>query len=196
MGRPKAFLPCGPSERDTFLDRIVASMRLGGLDDVLVIGRPDDRDLIEVVLQPAVPARFVQNPNHERGQITSIVAALNAIDHPGVRGLLVIPVDMPLVQPPTFATLLHAFAANPQMIVRAAHDGRHGHPVIFDRGSFDALRHADPATGAKAVLRARIDRVLDVEVPDAGVLTDVDTMEDYVAAFGRPPDPPDAAVSS
>ena len=196
MGRSKALLPYGPSARDTFLDRILASMRRAGLDDVLVIGRPDDSNLIDVVLQPAVPARFVANPNHERGQITSIVAALNAIDRPGVRGLLVIPVDMPLVQPQTFAALLLAFEANPQMIVRAAHGGRHGHPVIFDRGSFDPLRHADPATGAKAVLRAREDRVLDVEVPDAGVLTDVDTMQDYVAAFGRPPDPPDAAVSS
>ena len=163
---------------------------------MLIVGRPDDRDLIQAVRQLAVPARFVANPNHERGQITSIVAAINAIDRPGVRGLLVLPVDMPLVRPETFAALLHASALHPDTIVRAVHGGRHGHPVIFDRGSFDALRHADAATGAKAVLRARADRVLDVEVADAGVLTDVDTMQDYVAAFGRTPDPPGAAVSS
>jgi CTP:molybdopterin cytidylyltransferase MocA len=196
MGRSKALLRCGPSRRDTFLDRIVAAMREGGVDDVLVIGRPDDRDLIDAVLQPAISARFVANPNHERGQITSIVCALNAIDHPGVGGLLVIPVDMPLVKAQTFAAVLQAAAAHPRTIVRAAHRGRHGHPVVFDRGSFDALRHADPATGAKAVLRDRADRMVNVEVSDAGVLTDIDTVEDYVAAFGRPPDSWGAAVSS
>ncbi len=196
MGRSKALLPFGPTNPDTFLTHIVAAMRAGGLDDVLIVGRPDDRDLIQAVRQLAVPARFVANPNHERGQITSIVAAINAIDRPGVRGLLVLPVDMPLVRPETFAALLHASALHADTIVRAVHGGRHGHPVIFDRGSFDALRHADASTGAKAVLRARADHVLDVEVDDAGVLTDVDTMQDYVAAFGRTPDPPGAAVSS
>jgi molybdenum cofactor cytidylyltransferase len=119
---------------------------------------------------------------------------VNAIDHPGVVGLLVIPVDMPLVRPETFAAMLQTSAAHPRTIVRATHGGRHGHPVIFDRGSFDALRHADPSTGAKAVLWSMVDRLIDLEVPDAGVLTDVDTVEDYVAAFGRPPGATESGV--
>lgn len=196
MGRSKALLPCGSSRSETFLDRIIGSMREGGVEDVLVIGRPDDEELLDAVLHQIVPARFVPNPNHERGQLTSIVSALNAVDHPGVRGLLVMPVDMPLVRPETFAALLRACEAHPRTIVRAAHGGRHGHPVIFDRGSFDALRHADPSIGAKAVLRARADSVLNVEVPDVGVLTDVDTVQDYVAAFGRTPDTPGSAMPS
>jgi molybdenum cofactor cytidylyltransferase len=188
MGRSKALLPCGPPGSDTFLRRIIRSMHDGGIEDILVIGRPDDASLMEAVLRPDVPARFVPNPDHDRGQLTSIVAAVNAVDHPGVRGLLIIPVDMPLVRSETFTALLRACAERPDTIVRATFQGRHGHPVIFDRGSFDALRHAQPIAGAKEVLHARPDRVLDVDVADEGVLKDVDSVEDYVAIFGRRPE--------
>jgi molybdenum cofactor cytidylyltransferase len=195
MGRSKAFLPCGAGQ-DTFLHRIVASLREGGVEDILVVGRPDDVELIDAVQLLAVPVRFVPNPNHERGQLTSIVAGVNAIDRPGVGGLLVMPVDMPLVRPETFAAVLHASAAHPSAIVRAVCGGRHGHPVIFDRGSFDPLRRAHPSVGAKAVLHACADRVLDIEVPDDGVLKDVDSLDDYVAVFGQAPAPPGSTVPS
>jgi CTP:molybdopterin cytidylyltransferase MocA len=185
MGRSKALLPCGPPNADTFVHRVISSMRAGGLDDVLVIGRPDDAELIAAVEQPGVAARFLANPDHDRGQLTSIVAGLNAVDHPGVSGLLVMPVDMPLVRPETFEQVLAAFAAHPASIVRAVCGGRHGHPVIFDRGSFRALRNADTAVGAKAVLLAHADRILDLEVDDEGVLRDVDSPQDYAAVFGR-----------
>ena len=186
MGRPKALLPCGLGE--TFVARIVASMHAGGIQDVLVVGRPEDVELRAAVAGLERPVRFVDNPNHDRGQLTSIVAAVNAIDRPGVRGLLVIPVDMPLVRPETFAEVLRAAVDHPARIVRATCAGRHGHPVLFDRGSFDALRRADPSLGAKAVLHAEPRRVLDVAVPDGAVLTDIDSIEDYVEAFGRSPD--------
>jgi molybdenum cofactor cytidylyltransferase len=187
MGRSKALLPFDASGA-TFLDRIAASMRDGGVEDILVIGRPDDVELARAVMQSRVAVRFVANPHHERGQLTSIVAAVNVVDHPGVRGLLVIPVDMPLVRPETFAAVLRASTAHAGAIVRATCGGRHGHPVIFDRGSFEALRHADPSVGAKAVLQASVDRVLNVEVEDEGVLRDVDNAEDYTKIFGRAPD--------
>jgi molybdenum cofactor cytidylyltransferase len=196
MGRPKAFLPYGPVGAQTFLDRVIASMRDGGVDDILVVGRPDDEALIAAVSGSDTPARFVPNPHHELGQLTSIVAAVNAVDRPGVRGLLVIPVDMPLVRGATFAAILHASSQHPRSIVRAVCGGRHGHPVIFDRAYFDALRHAAPHTGAKAVLRDPRALVVDVEVDDDGVLRDVDDLDDYIAVFGGPPGAPQSGVSS
>jgi molybdenum cofactor cytidylyltransferase len=75
------------------------------------------------------------------------------------------------------AELLARAAASPAPILRATHEGRHGHPVVFRRAVFAALRAADPAAGAKPVVRALA--VEDVEVDDPGVLRDVDTPQDY-----------------
>lgn len=188
MGRPKALLPAGASLGDTFLHRVLASMWEAGVPDLLVVGRPDDQELRDAILAETVRARFVPNPNHQSGQLTSIIAAVNAADHPGVRGILIMPVDIPLVRPETFAAVLRVSEAHPTSIVRATYAGRHGHPVVFDRGSFDALRRADPGTGAKAVLHAHADRVVNLDVDDDGVLKDIDSLEDYIEAFGGPPD--------
>ena len=56
---------------------------------------------------------------------------------------------------------------------------RHGHPVIFDRSIFADLRSADPNIGAKAVFAIHRERILNVEVQDAGAFDDIDTPADY-----------------
>jgi molybdenum cofactor cytidylyltransferase len=65
------------------------------------------------------------------------------------------------------------------------HAGRHGHPVIFPRELFDELRTADSSRGAKAVVRAHESAIVDVEVPDAGVVDEIDTPDDYDRVFKR-----------
>lgn len=176
MGQPKALLSCKDTGR-TFVATLIRTILDGGVDDALVVGRPDDAALREEVEGNA--ARFVENPRPEQGQLSSLIAGLNIADRPGVTGVLVTPVDAPLVASSSIAALLRAFTASQAPIVRATYGGRHGHPVVFARALFDALRHADPSVGAKAVLRAHHDRLLNVEVPDSAVVDDVDTPEDY-----------------
>jgi molybdenum cofactor cytidylyltransferase len=185
MGRPKALLPCGGD--DTFVTRLVRALREGGAAGAFVVGRGDDEALRDVVAALGPFATFIINPAPERGQLSSVIAGLDAADRPGVRGVMVSPVDVPLITPAIVAALLARFAASRPPIVRAVHGGAHGHPVIFSRALFDELRHADPSSGAKAVLRAREDRVLNVEVDDSAVLTDFDEPADYERVFGRTP---------
>ena len=79
----------------------------------------------------------------------------------------------------TVATLVARFSSSTAPIVRARYQGRNGHPVVFSRTVFDELHHADPAQGAKAVLRAHHDAILNVDVNDPGVAGDIDTPQDY-----------------
>lgn len=179
MGRAKALLTL-PPDHDTFVARLVATLLAGGAPDVFVVGRPEDEALRGEVGRIATAAgrvRYVENRNADRGQLSSVIAGLNAADHPGVRAVLVTPVDLPLVRPGSIAALLQAFSSSAAPVVRATCGGRHGHPVIFARQMFAALRRADPGVGAKAVVRAH--PVLDVEVGDPGVLRDIDTPDDY-----------------
>jgi molybdenum cofactor cytidylyltransferase len=184
MGRPKALLPCG-DRGDTFVRRLAVVLCDGGVEEALVVGRPEDELLRAEVEAMAVRARYVENPNADEGQLSSVLAGLAEADRPGVRAILVTPVDAPMIAPATVAALLAAFRSSAAPVVRAVHLGRHGHPVIFSREVFEDLRHADPALGARAVLRAHAARVIDVEVDDPGVLGDVDTPAEYDALRGR-----------
>jgi molybdenum cofactor cytidylyltransferase len=186
MGRSKALLRCG-SAQDSFVARVVETLRRGGTAGAFVVGRHEDQALRDEVDRLAPFATFVINPRPDEGQLSSLICGLNVADRPGVRALMVTPVDVPLIVPESVTALLAAFESARAPIVRAVHAREHGHPVIFARALFDALRRADPATGAKAVLRAHESAIVNVEVADPGVLTDVDAPEDYERVFGRRP---------
>jgi molybdenum cofactor cytidylyltransferase len=176
MGRAKALLPL-PGGGGTFVSRIADTLIGGGVDAALVVGKPEDEALRTEVEKLAPLVRYAENPHHASGQLSSVLAALALVDQPAVRGLLIVPVDMPLIRATTIATLIEAFNASPLPIARVTHRGRHGHPVIFGRAAFDELRTADPAQGARAVVHAL--PVLDVDVDDDGVVRDIDTPADY-----------------
>jgi CTP:molybdopterin cytidylyltransferase MocA len=184
MGRPKALLE---TEGRTFVRRILETLRDGGVTDAVVVVRPEAIDVRSEIAAVRF-GRTVDNPDPDRGQLSSLLTGLDAVDRPGVSAVLVTLVDVPLVKPSSIAVLLARAASARAPILRVAHDGRHGHPVIFTRQVFAALRAADPATGAKAVMRAF--EVENVEVGDAGVLRDVDTPGDYERlADGGSPNP-------
>ena len=90
-------------------------------------------------------------------------------------------VDVPLVAPDTIARVIDVWRRTRAPIVRPAIGDRHGHPVIFDRAVFEELRAAPLEAGAKVVVRAHAQDLIDVPVEDEGSLTDVDTPDDYAA---------------
>jgi molybdenum cofactor cytidylyltransferase len=178
MGRPKALLPVGEGG-DLFVTHLAGTLVRAGADDVVVVVGAHAREIEAAVASATILVRVVENPHWERGQLSSLVVALDVVDRPGVQAVLVIPVDMPLVSDATVRAVLDAYRRRGRLVVRPALGDRHGHPVIFDRALFDELRAADPSAGARAVISAHRDRVLDVPVGDLGAFTDIDTPEDY-----------------
>lgn len=183
MGQPKALLRM-PSTPDPFVARIVRTLREGGVEDVVVVAG-GDAPAIRMYMERSMPdVRLLVNPDPAEGQLSSLLVALSAVDRPGVRALLVALVDHPLVGSATVRSVIEAYRRTGAAIVRPARGGRHGHPVLFDRRTFDALRRADPALGAKEVVHAYAGEMVEVEVTDEGVFTDIDTPADYERAFG------------
>lgn len=109
--------------------------------------------------------------------LASLRAALAALP-PTVDGALVLPVDVPGVQPTTVAALRDASAAAAAVPVYA---GRWGHPVWLRRDHWADL--ADPGPRGLESLLMRLDPVL-VPVDDPAILRDVDTPDDWRALGG------------
>jgi molybdenum cofactor cytidylyltransferase len=184
MGRSKALLR-HVDGTTTFLTHAIHTLRAGGVSRIVVVGRPGDAVLRAEAERDA--DLFVENPDPDRGQLSSLLVGLEeAITRWDADAVMVLPVDVPMVPPAAVSRLLERARSTPLPILRAVAGGRHGHPVIFARAVFDELRNADPALGARAVVRADPARVLDLDVEDAGVTVDVDTPDDYRRAFGRP----------
>jgi molybdenum cofactor cytidylyltransferase len=184
MGVPKATLAF--DERDTFLSHIVRTFQAAGIDDVIVVLGHDGDEIVRSLAQTDVAARIVMNREYDRGQLSSLQAALTLVDRPGVEAMLMTLVDVPFLTPPTVRAVLDRYRQTRAAVVRPTSGNRHGHPLLVARSLFDAIRRADYGTGVKPLVRAHASVEGDVPVADEGAFVDVDTPDDYEQLFRRP----------
>ncbi|MFA5908898.1 MAG: nucleotidyltransferase family protein [Vicinamibacterales bacterium] len=193
MGQAKAALPLGTTG-ETVVARVVRTLLAAGLPDVTVVAGAHI-DAVRAAMPAFEPrARVVEHLDWAQGQLSSLLAGLEAVDNPQLEAILVTLVDVPLVRPHSVAAIVQAWRETRAPIVRPVDGERHGHPVVFDRSVFDDLRRADPNVGAKAVFALHASRRLDVTVKDEGAYVDVDTPADYervLRVTGTPAESPD-----
>ena len=108
MGQPKALLPVGPGG-ETFVLHLVGTLRQAGLAPVLVVAGVDALRIRDALACATPPVQVAVNRDPSRGQISSLVTALDAVGHPHVEAVLVVPVDHPLVSVETVRRLVEAY---------------------------------------------------------------------------------------
>ena len=102
----------------------------------------------------------------------SIAAGVGA--RPDAGGWLILPGDMPRVQPATLQRVARELAAH--AVVYAQYKGRRGHPVGFSAELYSELAALTGDEGARRVIARYPAFALNVD--DPGVLVDVDTVAD------------------
>lgn len=182
MGRDKARLPIPGG--GWFLSRLARTFLSAGCPEVMAVVGPLGDEVHSAAARERLPIRFVVNPDPSRGQLSSLQEALAVLAGRAPRGLLMAPVDQPLIAADTVRRVVEEWSRSAAPIVRPSRAGRHGHPVLFDARVLDELRAADVSAGARAVVRAHAAEARDVEVEDPGAFEDIDTPEDYRRVFG------------
>jgi len=102
----------------------------------------------------------------------SIAAGVSA--RPDAPGWLILPGDMPRVQPATLQRVARELATH--AVVYAQYKGRRGHPVGFSGELYSELVALSGDEGARRVIARYPAFALNVD--DPGVLVDVDTVAD------------------
>ncbi len=193
MGGPKALIRIGGT---TLLEGALEGMAAARLEDVAVVLDPRAEIFGEASrIAAATGARVVENPAPEHGMLSSVRCALDALGEPAAgrpasesdrvtaaTHVALLPVDHPPIRAETFARLAAQAANRPEAIVVPRFGGRRGHPALFPRSLFPALVSAPNEIGARAVLRAHPDRVLEIDVDDPAVVRDLNTPDDLLRA--------------
>lgn len=99
----------------------------------------------------------------------------------GQGGWLILPADLPLVQPATLQAVAHALqqsGGDGLVVVQPQYQGHKGHPVAFSPAAAAALMGLSGDQGASSIVQqARAAGCLHVlAVDDVGVILDVDTV--------------------
>ena len=169
MGRPKALLRF---QGRTFLERILGTVTEAGIAQaVVVVGH--HREEIHQAL-PDLP--LIYNPDYNDGMSTSVKAGLKALPG-GLQGAGIFLVDHPRIDAVTIRLL--AARTRPGGIALPIHEGRRGHPVFFAAELFEEILSLGPDQGLNIVVRRDPGRVIEVPVPNPGVLQDIDTPEQF-----------------
>ncbi|MFD1332415.1 NTP transferase domain-containing protein [Methylopila musalis] len=152
------------------------------LDEVVVVVG-HQRERVVAALE-GLPARFVVNPDFADGLSTSLRAGLSALAS-GTDGALVALGDMPRVGPDLIRRLVAAFdPAAGAHVALPTHHGVRGNPVLWGRRFFPELMSVTGDVGGRALLGLNAQWAREVEVEDAGPVTDVDTPEALRALRG------------
>lgn len=171
MGRPKLLLPVGGRP----LVRRAVEAVAPHAAPILVVTGPDPEPFRPALA--GLPVTFVVNPRPEDGQGSSIAAGVAALPA-GTPSVLVVLGDQPELPPSVVPALLAAREATGKAIAAPVYRGTQGTPVLFGAEVFAELRGLAGDAGARAVVRARPERVVLVPI-DAAMPADVDTPEDY-----------------
>ena len=110
------------------------------------------------------------------GMGDTIAAAVRATR--GAPGWMVLPADLPLVQPKTLLAIARASMA--AQVLVPTFDGQRGHPVRFARECGDALENLQGNSGAALVVAAQA--AIKMIVNDVGCVLDIDTVDDLQRA--------------
>ncbi|NJB66459.1 CTP:molybdopterin cytidylyltransferase MocA [Desulfobaculum xiamenense] len=176
MGRLKALMPLG---HGSVLSCVVEALRTAGVIDIIVVTGHAAEDIEQAAW--GVHAHTAHNPDHAHGMFSSITAGMDALPT-DVDGFLVLPVDIPLVRSESIRALLEDFDRAHAPVTYPTFRGERGHPPLIRADLRDAILAHDGANGLRGALERFDAQANDIAVPDSGILLDLDTPADYVAA--------------
>jgi CTP:molybdopterin cytidylyltransferase MocA len=172
MGSPKALLPYRGATFLEHLVKVTQHPRVGITRIVLGAGAEAIRDKLGLD-----KSSIVVNNEWKQGQLSSIQAALRSLPPGETEGLILCPVDHPVVSAQLVSRLIEEFDVSGCAVVLPTYQGRRGHPLIFRATLYDELLAASPDVGARQVVWNHAQEVREVSTEEEGVVLNLNDPE-------------------
>lgn len=164
-GKYKMLLPFGGK---TILESCIEGM-YKACSRIIVVGGYNIENIVPIS-DKYKKVRLVYNPNYSSGMFSSVKIGINQVK---ADYFFLTPGDYPLISRTTYEVISNAEGD----IVIPTHEGRKGHPVFMD--SRHIYKILEQPIGSSLRDYINLNRYQTIEVDDAGILMDVDTMDDY-----------------
>jgi molybdenum cofactor cytidylyltransferase len=158
MGQPKALLKY---RGKTFAEHLVSATRHPRVNITRIVLGAQAQEISRLL--PFDSSWILTNPDWQQGQLSSIQSAIRSLPPGGTEGLILCPVDHPLISSFLVSQLIHEFDSTGKQIVLPTHKRKRGHPVIFRASLYHELLAASPGVGARQVVWAHAADVAEVE---------------------------------
>ncbi|MBI5415639.1 MAG: nucleotidyltransferase family protein [Candidatus Omnitrophica bacterium] len=174
FGSPKALAKPGG---ETVIERLVKLLLSTGTAElIIVLGHGAEQ--IKPVLFKHKKVKIVYNKDYKLGQTSSFKTGLAHLA-PQTQGILLLPVDYPLVKQETLQTLIKFFQEKKPLILVPVYQGYKGHPPVFDVRLKQEFLDLDHSEGINTVIHRHTAETRVLPVEDEGVIRSFNTPEDF-----------------
>jgi molybdenum cofactor cytidylyltransferase len=179
MGRPKLALPLGDR---TVIEHVVLALRTGGIERTVVVIGPHVPELAPLAVTAGADVLVLPAPTPDmRATVEAGLAYLEQRYQPlPTDWWLLAPADHPFLSPTVIHQLRAAANSRTHSIIIPTHQGKRGHPTLIGWQHTAAVRALLPGRGINAFLREHERETLELDVTEPGILSDLDTPEDYL----------------
>lgn len=178
MGAPKLLFAV---DGRTMIQRVLQSLTLPGITDRVVVIRNDDDDLRrELSRLNASVVRPAEKPPDMRRSVEHALDFIRQRHAPDPdAGWLLVPADCAALTSAVVARLLEAWHGTSARVLVPTCEGRRGHPTFFRWDLAEAVPGLPHDQGVNGLISANSDDIVEIEIGDIAVVTDIDTPADY-----------------
>ncbi len=174
FGVPKALARINHETVIEYLQKLLLATDLTEI--IVVLGHR--AHLIKPLLFNHKRIRVVHNKDYKLGQTSSFQAGLREISS-GAEGIMLFPIDYPMIRKGTLEELIAYFLGKTPTILVPAWQGKRGHPPLFHARMKEEILSLETSLGVNAVIhRHQTDTVL-LPVSDHGVTQSFNTPEEF-----------------
>jgi molybdenum cofactor cytidylyltransferase len=157
---------------ETVIDKVIQS----NVERILVV-LGSNRKKIEKKIGN-LPLEIAVNPDFKEGMLSSVQRGLEVLPEEA-QAVLIFLGDQPSIPSEVIDSVIDAFRKTGKGIVLPVYKGERGHPVLLDMKYRREVKNLNPEVGLRELVYGRPEDILEVEVDDAGILRDINDIEDY-----------------
>lgn len=174
FGSPKALARLN---QETVLEHVQSILLDSPLAEIIVVLGPH-AEAIKPLLRKHKKIKTVYNADYQLGQTSSFKKGLEAVSS-AAQGVLLLPLDYPFLQKATLVHLAEFFLKEKPLILIPTHNGKKGHPPIFNISLKKEFLILDNASGVNEIIHRHPSKIHLLPVNDPGVLATFNTPEEF-----------------
>ncbi len=178
FGSPKALAQIGPQEKNV-ISLLQDTLINSAVDEIIVV-LGDRADEIKPYLLNHTKLKVVYNKDYKLGQTSSFKTGLREISG-ATHGIMLFPIDCPLIKKQTINTLIDCFVKENPFILIPVYESRKGHPPIFNISLKDEILGMADNVGLNVFQTQHQNSTMLYEIEDAGILQSFNTPEEFEA---------------
>jgi molybdenum cofactor cytidylyltransferase len=173
MGQSKQLLPL---DGKPFITHCIDNIRDAGIADIVAVLSRDNPKLSDLLKGLLAKKAFNNEPGSDMA--ASVRAGLGAVGDSS-SGVLICLCDHPLVSASTIKAIAARHDGAPDRIIIPIFNDIKGHPALFPRS---LVNEVYSGMNLRQIINENQEKVEFLSVDDEGVITDIDTKEDYARA--------------